>query len=193
MLKRGKKIYRTSMLFPAKWFLFALFLFFYHDLYLATFGELKFLEAQDFSVLGVIRFHLKYPVEFITLTSLVLPSFLYYAFFRGVVFFEQGILYNKGIPFLNVWVPYSDCASYRLVSPKALIALTTKSGEVFLIGSNNMSRVIAALDQHEVKGELGTSEYIKLARNLKIFFYAVSVFTISLYLCVRLGVFRFIS
>jgi hypothetical protein len=193
MLKRGKKIYRTSMLFPVKWFLFTLFLFFYHDLYLATFGELKFLEGQDFSVLGVIRFHLKYPIEFITLTSLVLPSFLYYAFFRGVVFFEQGILYNKGIPFLNVWVPYSECLSYRLVSPKSLIALTTKTGEVFLIGSNNMSRVIAALDQHEVKGELGTSEYIRLARNLKIFFYAVIVFTLSLYLCVRLGVFRFIG
>lgn len=193
MLKRGKKIYRTSMLYPVKWFLFALFLFFYHDLYLATFAELKFIESQDFSFLGVIQFHLKYPVEFITLTSLVLPSFLYYAFFRGVVFFEKGILYNKGIPFLNVWVPYSDCVSYRLVSPKSLIALTAKSGEVFLIGSNNMSRVIAALDQHEVKGELGTSEYIRLARNLKIFFYAVSVFTLSLYLCVRLGVFRFIS
>ncbi len=193
MLGRGKKIYRTSMLYPMKWFLFALFLFFYHDLYLATFGELKFLETQDFSLFGVIRFHLKYPIEFITLTSLVLPSFLYFAFFRGVVFYEKGILYNRGIPFLNTWIPYSDCSSYRLVSAKALIALTTKTSEVYLIGSNNMSRVIAALDQHEVKGELGTSEYIKLAKNLKTFFYSVSFFTITLYLFVRLGVFRFIS
>lgn len=192
MLNRGKKIYRTSMLYPMKWFLFALFLFFYHDLYLATFRELRFLESGDLTVLGVIRFHLKYPIEFITLSSLVFPIFLYYAFFRGVVFYEKGILYNRGIPFLNSWISYADCLSYRLVSPKALIAITVKNGDIFLVGSNNMSRVIAALDQHEVKGDLGTSEYMKLARNLKFFFYAVSFFTLMLYLCVRLGIFRFI-
>lgn len=193
MKERGKKIYRTSMLYPMKWFLFALFLFFYHDLYLATFSELRFIERGDLTFLGVIKFHLKYPIEFITLTSLVLPSFLYYAFFRGVVFFEKGILYNRGLPFLNSWIPYVECSSYRLVSPKAFIAITLNSGEVYLVGSNNMSRVIAALDQHEVKGDLGTSEYVKLAKNLKTFFYSVSFFTLVLYLCVRLGVFRFIS
>lgn len=193
MLEWGKKIYRTSMLWPFKWLLFAIVMFFYHDLYLGTFLQPKFIQEARFAIVDVAKFHLRYPIEFLTLSFLLLPTFFYYSFLRGVSFYEKGFSYNRGLPFLNSWVPYADCVSYKLVSPNNMIAVTTKNGDLYLVADNSVERVIAILDQHEVKGDLARDAYVKLVKNVKIFFYMVCLFTVSMYFAVKLGLFRFID
>jgi hypothetical protein len=193
MQVRGKKVYKTSMLFFFRCLLLALLVFFYHDLYLGTFLQDGFIKAGDFDLLSVVKFHWKYPVEFITLSIIILPSFLYYGFIRGVCFYEKGFLFNKGLPFLNTWVEYSECENYKILAPKSMIAVQTKTGDLYLVGDSNIERIIAILDQHDVQGDLAQDAFVKLVKNAKRFFYGVSLFTILLYVAIKLGLFRFIA
>jgi hypothetical protein len=193
MLEKGKRIYTTSMLWPVKLLLLAIVLFFYHDLYIATFMQEKFIQDGRFSFFDVLQFHWRYPTELFVTTAILLPTFFYYAFLRGVIFYERGLLYNRGVPFLNTWISYEECSSYRLIAPNSLVALSTKAGDFYLITTNNMERVLGILDQHELKGELGSEGYVKLVNSLKRFIYLVGCFTLLLYLAVKLGLFRVID
>ncbi len=193
MSERGKKIYRTSTIAPLRLVLLFLVLFFFHDLYLGTFQEEKFLSEGAFKLMDVVRFHLKYPTEFFFLTGLVIPPFLYYGFIRGVRLYEKGYVFNKGMPFLNSWHPYEDVKNYKLLAPKSTLALFLKSREIHLVVDGNIERVIAILDQHGVAGDLKQDSYVKLVQNLRMFFLVVLAFTIVLYTALKLGWFRFIS
>ncbi|MBY0515277.1 MAG: hypothetical protein K2P81_00100 [Bacteriovoracaceae bacterium] len=191
-IETGKKIYRTSMIAPLRLVLLGLVAFFFHDLYLGTFQEDKFLSAGAFRLLDVARFHLKYPAEFIWLSTLSLPPFLYYAFIRGVRFYEKGYRFNKGIPFLNSWHKYEDIKQYKLLAPKSTLAVFTNSGDIQLVVDGNIERVIAILDQHGAKGDLTQDAYVKLVQNLRNFCLLVIAFTMVLYAALKMGWFRFI-
>lgn len=190
MSVRGKKIYRTSMVGTMRLVLFSVVVFFYHDLYLGTFQEEKFLAAGNFKFMDVIAFHLKYPTEFIWLTCLIMPAFIYYCFIRGVRFFEKGYLFNNGLPFLNVWSSYEDIKNYKILAPKSTLALFSTGGDIRLVVDGNIERVIAILDQHGVQGDLAQDAYVKLLTNIRKFVYVVLVFTLVIYAALKMGWFR---
>jgi len=187
---RGKRIYRTSMLGSMRLVLLSVVVFFYHDLYLGTFQEEKFLASARFKFMDVIAFHLKYPSEFIWLTCLIMPPFIYYSFIRGVRFFEKGYLFNNGLPFLNTWATYEEIKNYKILAPKSTIALFTGAGDIRLVVDGNIERVIAILDQHAVKGDLAQDAYVKLLTNIRKFVYVVLVFTLVIYAALKMGWFR---
>lgn len=70
---------------------------------------------------------------------------------------------------------YPDVKSYKLLHPKQAIWVTTKGGDSFIIGDNNVERVIAILDQHNVPGDLTVDQYVKLASNYR----RIAIFIIS--------------
>jgi hypothetical protein len=189
-MKYGKKLYKTSMLNSFRLFLFAVVLFFFHDFYLETYSEQKFIERADFTLMGVMKFYYAYPHEVIVLCLIVFLPAIYYGFFRGVSFFEKGILYNKGIPFLNVFIPYEKIKSYKLLYPDMIVSLKLETGEMYLIADNNLKRVIALIDQHEIPGNFAQDEYLTLIKNFKKYILVITVFTYALIIVRKFGIFK---
>ena len=116
----GKKLYKTSMLNGVRLFLLVLVFFFFRDFYLETYSEPKFIEMNNFSILGVAKFYYMYPHELIILCFMVFFPAIYYGFVRGTVFYSEGLTYNRGIPFLNTYIPYKRIKSYKLFSIKII-------------------------------------------------------------------------
>jgi len=193
MKVRGKKIYRTALLAPFRLVMFALAFFFYRDFYLSTFQEPKFIEAGRFGFWDVIQFHVKYPFELSVLSALTLTPIIYYGFIRGARFYEKGYLFNQGIPFFNVWVPYEEIKQYKLLLPKSILAIFTKSGDIHVVADGSIERVIGVLDQHNVPGDLAQDAYVRLIQNVRKFFMVVITFTMALYAVSKFGWLRIIS
>jgi hypothetical protein len=185
----GKKLYKTSMLNILRLLIFAMVLFFFNDFVLDTYTYEKFQADGRFKFIDVLMFHYKYPKEFITFFLLIIFPAYYYAFFRGIKFFEKGFVYNRGLPFLNRKILYSDVALYKLIHPKNILIVQTIKGEVFLVADNNLERVIAILDQHNIKGDLAKDGYVNLLTNLKRFILIVLSFTLLMFLMKKFGVF----
>lgn len=189
---RGKKIYRTAMIAPFRLVLIALMVFFYHDFYLETFQEAKFIARGQFGFFDVWSFHYRYPYEILFLSLLVLTPAIYYGFIRGVRFYEKGYLFNRGLPFFNTWVGYDEVEKYKLLLPKAIIAIFIKAGEIHVIADGNIERIIAILDQHGAQGDLAQDAYVRLIQNVRKFFLVVLTFTVALYMVKKFGWLRFI-
>jgi hypothetical protein len=58
------------------------------------------------------------------------------------------------------------------------------------VADNNIERVIAILDQHNISGDLAQDEFVKLFANFKKFIFIVFAFTIVLFLVKKLGLFQ---
>ncbi len=187
----GKKLYKTSMLTGFRLFIFAVTAFFFHDFYLQTFTYEKFQAAGHFQFIDVFKYHYRYPYEFVTFFGLFIIPAIYYAFIRGVKFCEKGFLFNRGVPFLNRPILYSDVKSYKLLHPNKAITVQTQQGDVFVVADNNIERVIAILDQHNIPGDLKQDEYVKLIMNYRKFVIFVVGFTTLLFLLKRLGLSQF--
>ncbi len=188
----GKRIYRTAMLAPFRFVLVFLMVFFYHDFYLSTFQEPKFMREGAFGFLDVWAFHYRYPTEFISLSLLVLTPVIYYGIIRGVRFHERGYKFNQGLPFFNQWVAYENVQQYKLLLPDSILAITTKAGEIHVVADGDIARVIAVLDQHGIHGDLAQDAYVRLIMNVRKFFFVVAGFTAILYMVKKLGLLRFI-
>ena len=193
MIEKGKKVYRTSMLGSFRFIMLILAFSFYRDFYLETFQEPKFLEKGLFGFWDVVQYHWHYPVEIITLSILVLMPIIYYGLVRGVRFYEKGYLFNKGLPFVNVWVPYAEVKQYKLLLPRSILAMFTHAGDVHLVADGNIERVIALLDQHNVPGDLAQDAYVRLLTNIRNFFLVVLTFTGVLFLVKQFGWLRYIT
>lgn len=187
MIVRGKKIYRTALLWPFRLTMFVLAFSFYRDTYLSTFQDPKFIETGSYAIWDAIQFHYKYPVEVVTLSFLVLTPIIYYGFIRGTRFFEKGYLFNKGLPFVNTWVPYEEIKQYKLLVPKSILAIFTKSGEIHVVSDGNIERVLALLDQHNVPGDLAQDAYVHLIQNIFKFFVIVLSFTLLIFIINKFG------
>jgi hypothetical protein len=185
-----KKMYKTSMLTSFRLLILAVALFFFYDFYLETYSYAKFFNEGKYGPLAVLKFHYRYPAEFISFFFLVIVPAFYYSLIRGVKFCEKGFYYNRGLPFLNKFVPYSDVKSYKLLHPNVAITITTEKGDLFVVVDNNIERVIAILDQHNIHGNLAQDEFVKLFTNFKKFVYIVFAFTILLFLVKKLGLFQ---
>lgn len=186
----GKKLYKTSMLNLFKIGIFAIVVFFFNDFYLETFTYEKFQIVGRYKILDVIDYHYRYPHEFIVFCCLIIIPAVYYGLIRGVRFHERGFIYNKGLPFFNKAVLYSEIKTYKLLHPKKAISIHSLKGDVFVIADNNVERVIAILDQHNIKGDLAQDDYVRLISNYKKFLMMVISFTIFIFVLKRIGLFQ---
>jgi hypothetical protein len=186
----GKKLYKTSMLNIFRLGILGIVIFFFNDFYLETFTYEKFQEGLQFNVLDVINYHLKYPHELITFFFLIISPAIYYGIIRGVRFHERGFVYNRGIPFMNKAILYENIKNYKLLHPRKAISIHSKNGDVFVIADNTVERVIAILDQHNIPGDLAQDDYVRLITNYKKFLMVVILFTLSIFLFKKLGLFQ---
>jgi hypothetical protein len=170
--KIGKKLYRSTALFQFKLVFIAIALWVLINLYFKTYSDPDFLARGGGLFKDVVDFHLTYPVQIIGyILGTLLPA-LYYAFLRGIVFFERGLVINKGLPFLNHSISYDDIESFRIVHPKYLMSLKRKdTSDEVLFTLRDMDRVIAIFDQQAITAYLGESQLVQtytLSRRIAI-------------------------
>lgn len=185
----GKKLYKSSMLNVFRLIVLAIVIFFLNDFILNTYTYEKFQADGRFKIIDVIQYHYKYPVEAIMFFFLIIVPAVYYAFIRGVRFHEKGFIFNRGLPFMNTTVLYSDVKTYKLLHPKHIVTIHTKKGHVFLIADNSAERIIAILDQHNIPGDLARDDYANLITNIRKFIIVVLSFTLFVFLLKRFGPF----
>jgi hypothetical protein len=193
----GKKLYKTSMLWAFKFIVFALVLFFLNDFYLDTITDDRFSKmvteggSRGRRVLDFFEFILKYPGDAISFAlMIVLPAF-YFAFIRGVRFYEKAVVVNRGIPFFNQKIPYDEVKTYKLLHPQLAISMHTKNGDIFVIADEQVERAIAILDQHNIQGDLGQGDLVKIFANYKKFIVFIASFVILLFIVRKLGLYFF--
>lgn len=185
----GKKLYSTSMLNVFRLIILGIVIFFINDLILDTYTYDKFQVDGRFKIIDVIQYHYKYPREFITFVILILAPAFYYTLIRGVRFYEKGFVFNRGLPFMNKVILYSDIKTYKLLHPKHIISIHTTKGEVYLIADNSLDRAVAILDQHEIQGDLGRDDYTKLIHKFKKFIFLILSFTFLVFVLKKIGIF----
>ncbi len=166
-----------------------IFIFFLNDFYLDTFTNEKFRLEAKFKILDVINYHYRYPSAFLTFLTLIFFPCVYYAFIRGVRFYEKGFVYNRGLPFLSKIIFYSEIDSYKLIHPEHILSITTKSGEIYVVADNSMERVLGIIDQQGIKGDLAKDDYVKLIANYKKFILIVLSFTAFIFVLQKFGFF----
>lgn len=183
----GKKLYKTSMVNIFRLGIFAIVVFFFNDFYLDTFTYENFQAGGRFKILDVFNYHYRYPAEFISFCSLIIIPALYFGFIRGVRFYEKGFIYNRGLPFFNKAVLYSNIKTYKLLHPNKAISIHSSSGDVYVIADNNAERVIAILDQHHIQGDLAQDDYVRLISNYRKFLLMVIGFSLFVFIIKKLG------
>lgn len=191
----GKKLYRTSMLNLFRLAVFGVVIFFINDFYLETISNDTFIRMLQLPASFMTKFRIfwsyvyLYPTDFINLVVIVIIPAIYFAFIRGVRFHEKGFVFNKGVPFVDTTVLYPEVKSYKLLHPKMAIWISTKGGDSFIVADNNIERVIAILDQHNVSGELASEQYVKIVSNYKRFVYACVMAFFIVFAVRKLGAF----
>jgi hypothetical protein len=169
----GKKLYRSTALNQFKFVFMTIALWVLVNLYFKTYSDPDFLSKNFTSFEDVFTFHKIYPVQLIGyLLGTLIPA-LYYAFFRGIVFFEKGLVINKGLPFLNHSISYENIESFKIIHPKYLMSLKRKdTSDEVLFTLRDIDRVIAIFDQQGISGHLGEGEQLKsftLSKKIVIF------------------------
>lgn len=167
----------------------AIVVFFINDFILNTYTYEKFQATGRFKIIDVFEYHYRYPREFISFFFLIIVPAIYYAFIRGVRFFEKGFVYNRGLPFMNRTILYSEVKKYKLLHPKHIVTIHTHKNDIFVIADNSMERVIAILDQHNIPGDLARDDYVSLISNFRKFLIVVLSFTVLVFLMIKLGLF----
>ena len=137
----GKELYRTKALPLFRWIilLVAFGLFIQLLLSVESFGKLLF-----------------YPAELITYIISILMPAVYFALIRATKFYENGIVINRGLPYFDRVVKYSEIKGYYFIHPKHLLVIRRKDIEDELVISIcDIDRAIAIFDQHHIPGDLG--------------------------------------
>lgn len=185
----GKKLYKTSMLNFFRLGVLAIVIFFLNNFYLETFTYENFQLMRRFKIVDVILYHYKYPGEFITFFFIIIVPAFYYAFVRGIRFHEKAFVVNKGLPFMNSTYSYEDVKTYKLLHPQRAISIHTKKGEAIIVVDNDVERVIAILDQHEIQGDLAQDDLVKLFASYKKFMIILVSALMVLFFIRKLGFF----
>lgn len=186
----GKKLYKTGMINIFRLIILSVVIFFTNDFILDTYTYEKFQLLRTFKLLDILEYHYKYPSEFAAFFFVILGPSFYYSFIRGVRFHEKGFVYNRGIPFMNRIVLYSEIETYKMLHPTLVLAIHTKKGEVYVIADNSVERIVAILDQHNIQGNLAQDEYAKLITNFRKFMMVVLAFTLIVFVAKKLGLFQ---
>src|SRR5690606_10778287 len=102
------------MLWPLRLLVLVVFLIFLFNLYAQPVNDPNFVKWNDKSLIGIIKFHWFYPEEFVSfLVTVFLPA-VYYGLIRSIRFFENGIIINRGLPFFNRVIFYTQIKSYKI-------------------------------------------------------------------------------
>lgn len=150
------------------------------NLYLQTYIDPDFLDSYQHNFMGVIKFHLFYPEQLISLILSTLIPTIYYAFIRGISFYEYGVVANRGLPFMNHTVLYSDIESYKIMHHKYLMSVSRKSmDDELLFTIEDIDRAVAILDQHNIQGDLSNAEFHgSMTTSKKLLIFYVSFFVV---------------
>jgi hypothetical protein len=183
----GKKLYKTSMLYVFKLIILGVVIFFFNNFYLETFTNANFRAEAQFQIFDVLNYHYRYPQDFINFFCIIIVPAFYYAFIRGISFHEKGFIYNGGLPFMNRGVSYSEIATYKLLHPELAISIHTKKGDVFVVADNNIGRVIAILDQHNIQGDFAPDEFVTLITNYRKFVFFMLGIIFLLFILRKIG------
>ncbi len=185
-MKTGKKLYRSTSIITVKVLAVVIIAVTFLNLYFQTFNDIHFEEyinslnllSDRINFATILKYHLKYPEELIFFTLTILCPGVYYGFIRSVIFYENGMTVNKGLPFFNTYFPYGSIEQYEIINPKRALALKFKnSGDEILLAVNNPDRVVAILDQNNISGNLGHNDEKDYNSHLKlaVFFLIVGV------------------
>ncbi len=156
--KIGKRLYRSTALLEFKAIFLLIATWVLVNLYFKTYSDPDFIAKGYDSFEDVIEFHSIYPAQALGFFIGTLIPTLYYSFFRGIVFFEKGMVINRGIPFFNQSLKYCDIDSFRIVHPRFLISIKRKeTEEETLFTIRDLDRVVAIFDQHGIEADLGAA------------------------------------
>lgn len=193
MANLGKRIYTSRMLWPLRLLVLGVFLFLLVNLFLQTSNDPNYTKWSDNSFVGILRFHLFYPEELLMFVATVFVPAFYYGMVRSIRFFENGIIINRGLPFFNREIFYSQIKSYKIVHPKYLISIVRSDMEdEILLSVSNMQRAIAIFDNHSIPGDLGNKEFKESFSVNKKFVLYVLIFAIIVFFFQYFGLARYI-
>ncbi len=174
----GKKLYQSRAMPIIKLVAVLIAVILLLNLYFQTYSDPIFIKTGQEGIGAVFKFHFKYPQEFFVYLLAVLFPAIYYGFIRGVRFFENALVINRGLPFFNMAIAYEKIAKYEIISQKHLLAIRRKDTEDdYMFTVNRVDRVVAILDQHSIPGELGTEARIDKSarRKLAVIFIGVGI------------------
>lgn len=90
---------------------------------------------------------------------------------------------------MNRKVFYSDIQTFKLLHPNLVVTIHTKKSDVYVIADKSVERIVAILDQHNIKGDLARDDYTNLIANFRKFIIIVLTFTLVVFLTKKLGFF----
>ena len=152
----GRKLYKSTALKPFKLLYLNIALLLLVNLVFQTLGDPYFVGHYESNLLGVAKFHLRFPEDLVIYCLTILFPAIYYSFIRGIVFCENGMIINRGLPFFNRNVLYKNISQYKIIHPKYLMGVRRSDiGEEFVFTIRDIDRVVAILDQHNIPGDLG--------------------------------------
>lgn len=188
----SKRYYKARMLRKFRIIIGLLLVFFLFILFESTLNDPTFLAMDQHNMMDLFKFHLKYPQELITFFVAVFMPAIYFSYIRGTVFYEDKIVLNHGIPFVNSTLHYENIVNYNILHPKYLLSIKTNNEKQYLITTNDIDRVISILDKQGIKGKLSDEEYRVSKKSGKKVFVYLLVFVCLMAFLQKMGAFRWI-
>jgi hypothetical protein len=172
----GKKLYHSTSMPSIKVMAIMIAGVLFLNLYFQTLSDPAFLNEGKEGFSAIINFHLFYPEEFfLYLITIFLPA-IYYGFIRGVSFYENAIIINRGLPFFSLVIPYNSIKKFEIINRKHFMSITNKETEDdYMFTVNDIDRVLAILDQQHISGDLGYKATSDHAAHKKLIFFFVLV------------------
>jgi len=188
----GKKVYRSTAIGTIKIMAIVIIVVLFVNLYLMIFNDPEFNSLSDKSFSAVANFHWKYPYDLLSYIFFILIPCYYFGFIRGVSFYENGIIVNRGLPFFNSIIPYSIIKQYEIIHSKLFISIKrSDTNEDVLFSINDVDRAVSIFDQNEIKGDLHCQERLVMTMHKKLIIFFIAI-GIAVMLGQSLGLSRFL-
>lgn len=184
----GRKLYKSTALRPFKIAYLSIAALLLANLILQVMSDSYFQTHFQSSASGVGAYFWRYPQDFLIYCATIFFPAIYYSFIRGIVFCQNGMTINRGLPFFNRNVLYKNISSYKVIHPKFLMGVKRSDiDEEFVFTIRDMDRVIAILDQHNIPGELGKENFAKTMTVNKKLLIVFVLFGAALFVFQHLG------
>lgn len=173
MEKLGKKVYKTKSTRTIKLLAVVSIVFLLTNLYLQTFYDPTFIKNYGEGFNDILKFHLKYPYDFLSYIFFILLPSIYYGFIRGNTFYENGVVLNRGLPWYNKTISYRKIENFEVIHATLMVAIKIKDcDKKYIFGVSDVDRVLSIFDKNSVAGNLEDQDTIKLSINsvIMIFF-----------------------
>lgn len=172
---KGKKLYKSSAIKSIKIILVSIIVVLGVNIILKARLSEQFSKFDN----SISQYFWFYPEDILLYVFMIFIPGLYYAFIRGVIFYENGLTVNKGFPFFNFYIPYDRIKSYEILEQRHLVSINLKeSDEDLMLSIKDIDRAVAILDQNQIKGDLGSKTVIDYSnrRKLLLFFIVSGLF-----------------